>query len=348
MKENFLFTIQRNVFLLIFFFTPFIIKCQSSPPADSFYVANWNVENLFDVEDDPLKNDSEFLPESDKQWTEDRLEKKLNNLTRVINYMNNGCGPDILGVEEIENINVLKFLAYKIKDHDYIIAHRESPDERGIDAALIYDRSKFDIVKIDTLRVNLPTNYNTRFILQVTLKHKASGENVNFFVNHWPSRRGGEEKSEKNRFAAAEVLKARVDLLKKNGSNNIIIMGDFNDEPGNLSLTNVLSAVKFDCGDNQKNFLLNASYKKFERGEGSYNYKSDWNMLDQIIISSELQDGKEIEYVCDSFEVIEPPFAIAKEGSRKGAMTPTYSGDKYIGGYSDHFPVGAKFYYHKK
>lgn len=348
MNEKFLSAIQRNVFLLIFFFTPFIIQCQISEPADSFYVANWNVENLFDVEDDPLKNDSEFLPESDKQWTEDRLEKKLNNLTRVINYMNNGCGPDILGVEEIENINVLKFLSYKIKDHDYIIAHRESPDERGIDAALIYDRSKFDIVKIDTLRVNLPTNYNTRFILQVTLKHKASGENVNFFVNHWPSRRGGEEKSEKNRFAAAEVLKARVELLKKNGSSSIIIMGDFNDEPNNLSLTNVLSASKFECNNSRKNFLLNTSFEKFEEGIGSYNYRSDWNMLDQIIISNKFQDGKGIEYVCDSFEVIKPPFAIASEGNRKGAMIPTYSGKKYIGGYSDHFPVGAKFYYLKK
>lgn len=172
---------------------------------DSLYIASWNVENLFDTIDDPNKNDSEFLPTSAKEWDFAKLDFKLHNLAQVINYMNNGKGPDILGLQEVENISVVKRLIYKLNERDYIVAHRESPDERGIDASLIYDRKVLDIISVDTLLVKLPTNYNTRHILHVTLKHKITNVSLHVFVNHWPSRRGGEVKSEPNREAAAKV-----------------------------------------------------------------------------------------------------------------------------------------------
>ncbi len=334
--------------IILYLLLPITGICQTGNNIDSFYVANWNIENLFDTSDDPTINDSEFLPESNRQWTDDRLLTKIKNLSKVINYMNNGCGPDILGFQEVENINVLKLLIYQFRDRDYIIVHRDSPDERGIDVALIYDRNTFDIHSVDTVQVELPTRYKTRLILHVGLIHKESNSIIHFFVNHWPSRRGGETKSEANRFAAASALRRKVDSLFSVNENRIIIVGDFNDEPGNRSIKNVLAANKIDCDDmNESNKLSNAAFTKFEQGEGSYRFGSDWNMLDQIIISSRFITDKKLKYDCDSFEIIKPDFIIAKEGEKKGSILPTYSGTKYYGGYSDHFPVGTKFFYTK-
>ena len=197
--------------LLLLFFIPFTTYCQVNDKENSFYVASWNVENLFDTFDDPYINDSEFLPESNKEWTEDKFQKKLSNLAKVINYMNDGCGPDILGLVEIENVNVLKWLVYKFKDRDYVIVHRDSPDERGIDAALVYDRKIFGIVAIDTIRVEIPTGTPTRYILHATLRHLNSNSIIHYFVNHWPSRMGGEVKSEPNRISAAKTLRREID-----------------------------------------------------------------------------------------------------------------------------------------
>lgn len=312
---------------------------------NTFYVASWNVENLFDTFNDPNTIDEDFLPESDNQWTEDRFQQKLVNLAKVINYMNDGCGPDVLGLVEIENINVLKWLVYKFKDRDYIIAHRDSPDQRGIDAALIFDRKVFGIVDIDTIRVNIPTGTPTRYILHVTLKYLRDDSIVHFFVNHWPSRRGGEVKSEQNRIAAAKMLKKELEkIFDADKSSNVIMMGDFNDEPDNKSITQILGAHDFDC-DSKKvdGTLLNLSFKTKANGGGSYLFGSTWNMIDQMIISPGLNDGKNLEYVCNSFKVIKPEFMIAKEGDRKNGPLPTYSGNRYLGGYSDHFPIGAKF-----
>ncbi len=334
----------RSSFILVLLFVT-ITTGQIKEYDNSFYVASWNVENLFDTFNDPNTNDEDFLPESNNQWTEDRYEQKLTNLAKVINYMNNGCGPDVLGLVEVENINVLKWLVYKFKDRDYIIAHRDSPDQRGIDAALIYDRKVFGIVDIDTLKVNIPTGTPTRYILHVTLKLLADNSLIHFFVNHWPSRRGGEVKSEPNRVAAARILKKEVDkIFARDKYSNVIMMGDFNDEPNNKSIMQVLKANDFDC-ENRKfeGELLNLSYSNQKKGEGSYLFGSNWNMIDQMIISPSLNDGQNLEYICNSFTIIKPEFMIAKEGDRKNGPLATYSGIRYQGGYSDHFPIGASF-----
>jgi len=340
-----------NLLLILFLLLPFSISCQINQHKDTIFIAAWNVENLFDTEDDPIKNDSEFLPASKKQWTEDKLEQKLSNLVRVINFMNDGCGPDILALEEVENINVVKRLLYKLPYRDYVIVYRESPDERGIDVTLIYDRDIFKIISADTLRVNLPNGAKTRYILHVTLNHKLSNTNLQIFVNHWPSRLGGQVKSEPNRIAAAKVLKGKVDsLLSINDKEQIIILGDFNDEPDNTSIKEILNAKEFNCESTniQPKELINLAYKSFLSGKGTYLYGSDWNMLDQIIISSSLFDRMNLDYICDSFEIIQPSYMVQKSGEKIGAPIPTYSGNKYIGGFSDHYPVGAKFYFIKE
>lgn len=339
MKE----TIVKLLVLLIFL--PQILYCQTEKK-ETLYFAQFNIENLFDAIDDPAIDDTEFLPESEKFWTEGKVNAKLNNLAKVINYLNNGKGPDVLAIEEVENFNMMKRLCYALKDREYIPAHRESKDARGIDVGLLYDRKVFEIEDLKTIEVILPTRYPTRDILHVTLKHRSSGEIIHFFVNHWPSRSGGKEKSNPNRIAAAKTLRyALEDLFEHEPNANVVLLGDFNDEPMDQSVYRTLRADDFNCGDEHKpNSLLNLAYKKAENEEGSYLYQKNWDMIDQIIISSALNDGKKLEYECDSYEILKPDFMIIQSGNRAGGALPTYMGSKYIGGYSDHFPVGARFF----
>ncbi len=337
----------KALLVTIPFFTANNLFAQEFKLSDTLYIATWNVENLFDTDDDSLTNDSEFLPGSEKDWTEERLEIKLKNLTHVINYINNGCGPDVICFQEVENIIVLKRLMYKMPSRDYIIAHRDSPDERGIDACLMYDRNVFDIEEIIPIEVKIPSGYKTRDILHVVLIHRESETKLHFFVNHWPSRRGGEVESEKNRIAAAQILRTNVDsLLQNEDDKQIIILGDFNDEPDSKSIDSVLKAKDYLCDENisDKSELLNLSYKLFSEGFGTYQYRGDWNMLDQIIVSQNFIDYGNLKYKCGSFEIVKPDFMLIKTGSKKGAPSGTYGGNKYYGGYSDHFPVGIKIY----
>ncbi|KAF0153375.1 MAG: endonuclease/exonuclease/phosphatase family [Ignavibacteria bacterium] len=332
--------------ILALVFIPQILSCQTEKKT-TLYVASFNVENLFDAVDDPEKDDAEFLPESEKFWTDGKINVKLNNLAKVINYMNNGVGPDVLAIQEVENFNMMKLLCYALKDREYIPAHRESKDPRGIDVGLLYDRKLFEIEDLKAIEIVLPNGFPTRDILHVTLKHKTSGEVFHFFVNHWPSRRGGKEKSDINRQAAAKILKSLLnELSDKTPEANVIILGDFNDSPFDPSISKVLSALDFECQPNLvKKELLNLAYKKADQKDGSYLFARNWEMIDQIIASPNFIDAKRWEYECNSYEIIKPEFMIIPSGDRKGGALPTYMGTKYIGGFSDHFPVGARFYY---
>ena len=308
---------------------------------DSIFIASWNVENLFDTIDNPNTNDEEFTPSGSKEWTLERYNRKIENLSKVLSEMNSNTGPDILGLVEVENKSVVEDLAAKASFKAYSVVHFESPDFRGIDNALLYDNKKFDFISANTYKVILDSNKTTRDILRVSLKNKNDGEIFNFFVNHWPSRRGGLADSEANRISAAEVLKSAVDsLYSVNENSNIIIMGDFNDETDNRSISEILQSKNFKCDDDQSDkYLLNTSAQRDELGEGTYLYQKNWNMLDQIIISKSLDDNKGWEYKCDSFDIFKKDYMITKEGYFKGAIIPSYGGRKYLDGYSDHYPV---------
>ena len=261
------------------------------------------------------------------------------NLAKVMKNMNEGKAPDVIGLEEVENIMVCKYIAYEFTDRDYIICHRQSPDKRGIDNALLYDRNVLDVVSIEAIHVDIPNGNPTRDILYVSLKHKESGDTLHFFVNHWPSRRGGVEFSEPNRIAAAKILRNKLDSLQNYNPNaEIIIMGDFNDEPDNKSIKEVLQGYP-GTYVNGKNELINLAADKYNEGEGTLLYKSDWSMLDQIIISSSFMNSKKFELIPESFLIVKPDFMIQKEGKYAGSPKPTYGGKKYLGGFSDHFPV---------
>ncbi|HEY7751577.1 MAG TPA: hypothetical protein VH917_04740, partial [Ignavibacteriaceae bacterium] len=297
------------------------------------------------------KDDSEWLPQSEKEWNTERIDKKYFNLARVIRSMNNNHGPDLLGVCEVENKMVLDSLTIKfLSDLDFKVAHLESPDNRGIDNALIYRSNKFKLLNVQADTVLLADNYPTRLIFGANLLTTAN-EKVTVFVNHWPSRRGGEQSVE-SRIIAAKTLNKSVDKILQNEPNSkIIIIGDFNDNPNDVSILEHLKAEPIICDsvtdinlqiDVQSN-LFNLSYESYGKGIGSYKYKEDWNMLDQIIVSRDLILNENFSYICNSFEVYKPNFIVTKSGNYKGAPFPTYGGSRYLGGYSDHYPVLAKF-----
>jgi predicted extracellular nuclease len=321
---------------------------------DTLYVAFWNLENLFDTEDDPEKNDAQFLPDGDREWTEERLDKKLYNLARVIRSMNNYYGADILGVCEVEHQSVLEVLTNKfLADINYKIAYLESPDKRGIDNGLLYNADKFLVLSVSSDTVHLADNWPTRLILKVKLLSKWK-DTLSVYVNHWPSRSGGREQSEPKRVSAANRVRKSVDEeFKSNPNAKIIVIGDFNDEPSDISMINSLRALALSCDSPigisavEGSDLYNISYSAYNDSVGTYLYRGDWNMLDQIIVSGNLITNPALKYICNSFEVYNPHFIVTRSGRYKGAAYPTFGGRRYLGGYSDHFPVIAKFLFMK-
>jgi predicted extracellular nuclease len=339
--------ILKTILLVTFIF---YFNCNAQTE-DTLVVAFWNLQNLFDTIDDPNKNDESFLPDGDMEWTEDRLDKKMYNLARIIRMMNNGNGPDILGVCEVENQEVLMEMVNKyLSDIDYEIAYIESPDNRGIDNGLIFKSDKFTLLSLQADTVHLSDGWPTRLIFGVNLLTDEN-EKIAIFVNHWPSRSGGQVESEPNRIAAAQTLHNAVDrIFLTDEIANIFLIGDFNDDPVNVSVLETLQAHPIKCDSlptdfeiNSEGELFNLSYQSFESGEGSYKYRDTWNMLDQIIVSGSVITGNDINYICNSFEVYKPKFIVTQSGSYEGTPFPTYGGRKYLGGYSDHFPVIAKF-----
>jgi len=319
---------------------------------DTLFVAHWNLENLFDNLDDPKTKDEEFLSSGTKEWTDERIEKKLYNLARVIRSMKNNNGPDLLGVCEVEHKSLLDTMILNyLSDKNYKVAYLESPDGRGIDNGIIYNSEVLTLLSTKGYETKFNDGYDTRLILLGSFLYN-SKDTVYFFVNHWPSRRGGEEESQPRRIKVANTLRNVVDsLLKVNDKSKIVIVGDFNDEPTNKSITETLKAQPFFCDslDHEKlpedsgTELFNTSYKAWSEGLGSFFYQQDFGMLDQIIISKDLLLGTELNYVCNSFDVYKPYLMVTRTGKFQGAPFPTYGGSRYLGGYSDHFPVTAKF-----
>ncbi len=308
---------------------------------NEYTVVSYNVENLFDTVDDPKIPDEEFLPESEKKWDNERYQKKLNDLSRVISEINEKELPEIVGLVEIENRVVLEDLIQTgpLKDQGYTIIHEESPDFRGIDVALIYRKDAFKELMHETLPVVFPDNpeFKTRDILHVTGQIK--NKTVHIFVNHWPSRIGGDEKTEPKRVLAASVLKSKIDdILALDPKARIIIMGDMNDEPTNKSLVETLGAKSPDSGAK----LVNLMIPDDNSGLGTYFYSGNWNMLDNLVVSDELISGKRIQIVDQKGFIYSSDWMIYT--NKTGDKTPnrSYVGNKYVAGVSDHFPVYLK------
>ena len=303
-----------------------------------YTVVSYNVENLFDTVDDPKIPDEEFLPASEKKWDNEKYQKKLTDIAEVISEVNQKELPEVVGLVEVENQTVLEDLinAGKLKGRNYAIIHEESPDYRGIDVALIYRKDAFKEIKHEVLPVIFPDDpeFKTRDILHVTGKMR--NKIVHVFVNHWPSRIGGDEKTEPKRVLAASVLKKRVDqILVEDPKARIIIMGDMNDEPANKSLKETLGAAAPGSGAP----LVNLMMPDDVAGKGTYFYSGNWNMLDNLVVSEAVLKGKGMKVEDEKGNIFSNDWMIYT--NKNGDKTPnrSYVGNKYVGGVSDHFPV---------
>ena len=336
---------KKDIFLILFLFIYSISFAQDNKynVNKNFTIVSYNIQNLFDTFDDPEKIDEEFTPFGKKHWTDKRFNKKINHISKVLCSINKNELPEIIGLYEIENDYVLKALIKQVclAKGNYKIVHEESPDIRGIDVALLYRPDEFQYLSHKKISINYPFNKKskTRDILYV--KGVASNtDTLHIFVNHWKSRCGGQVKSEPKRIYSAKVLRQNVDsLLKINHNAKIIIIGDLNDEPSNKSIDNVLNANNKRRNTTYKD-LYNLMYDKQSEGKGTYYYKKNWNMLDNLIVSQSLINNKKTYSVSyNSGKIFHPEWLCYKDKS--GVLVPnrTYGGNNYYGGYSDHFPV---------
>ncbi|WP_163707800.1 endonuclease/exonuclease/phosphatase family protein [Mangrovibacterium lignilyticum] len=312
----------------------FFVSCQSGKEFRHLTVVSYNVENLFDTIDDPHTRDNEFLPEGDKKWTSERYEKKLNDIARVLTAINPDDLPEIIGLTEVENRQVLDDLVNTdaMVPGDYQIVHQDSPDKRGIDVALLYRPVEFNFISFEAIPVD--PGFATRDILHVHGTFKK--EDFHFFVNHWPSRIGGLEKSEPNRLVVAETLKAKVDeVLADDPDAHIVIIGDMNDEPQNKSLKEVLGAGIPDSDLALVNLMMPLALEK----KGTYNYRGNWNMLDNLVVSSNLLDKKGFQVSPATGYIFREAWMEYTNKEQEVSPNRTYGGPNYYGGVSDHFPV---------
>lgn len=330
----------------ILFFVAFACFCAFLRAQEKLRVVSYNVENLFDTMDNPDKDDDEFLPKGLMRWNDYKYWTKLRNITRVITAIGEMESPAIIGLVEIENDSVLFDLcrrsSLRAQKYEYLCTN--SPDVRGVNVGFLYQRDKFKLLSKNEYVVT-PLEKDgrpTRNILHV-VGRVISGDTLDVFVCHFPSRRDGQMASEPYRMKAAKTLKTKTDsLFAIRSSANILIMGDFNDQPNDKSLAAVLNAVSLKSDTISSKQLVNIFRHRFgETDFGTYKYQGEWDLIDQFIVSGNLLSGSaSISIVKDSPRIFQPDFLREKDVTY-GGFKPfrTNLGPNYLGGFSDHFPI---------
>jgi endonuclease/exonuclease/phosphatase family metal-dependent hydrolase len=311
----------------------------------SVRVMFYNTENFFDTIKDPKTDDAEFTPTGKAQWTSERYQHKLDNISKVLAAMSEQDAPLVIGLSEVENRKVSEDLANapSLKKYDLGVVEQDSPDPRGIDVALLYSRKLLTITATEYLTVKLPgSDVGTRDILYVkgTVKGTVKGVELHLFVNHWPSRRDGREASAPRRCAAATVLKNKVSAITAADRNaRIIIMGDLNDNPTDSSITSVLGASDI-IEPYSRDKLYDLMCKPYKEGKYSLRYHQENDVFDQMIVSESLIDKTAATHIKDNEGKIFKEKWMLFNHPKYGEMpNRTYSGPKYHGGFSDHLPV---------
>ncbi|ARN78365.1 endonuclease/exonuclease/phosphatase [Nonlabens spongiae] len=305
----------------------------SSQAFEQYTLAFYNLENLFDYTRNKRILDADFTEDGRLQWTRSRYSKKLDRMARAIGkigYNEIGRLPHIIGVAEVENNNVIEDLlrqpAFKGRDYGYV--HYDSPDERGIDTALLYDRRYFKVERSEALHVYLEDDRGvkdtTRDILYV--RGALAGFSINIYVNHWPSRRDGADCTNSKRVEVARQLLQKISTTAAQGQT--VIMGDFNDEPEDESLQEL-------CAAGFKN--VTQSLKNLRRGTVSHKFK--WYLFDQILISAGLENDNPDHLYFYKANIFDDITLRQWKGRYRGQPARTFVGNRYKGGYSDHFPV---------
>lgn len=337
---------NKHILLLLLF----LVFLNTLSAQDTKYkvgaIGFYNLENLFDTLDTPDVRDTEFTPDGSKGYTTEVYRKKLNSLAKVISQVGTEMTPDglsILGVSEIENRSVLEDLVKEnvITDRRYQIVHYDSPDKRGIDVGLLYNPKYFTVEKSRAIPLMIYDDAGERKFTRDVLHVEGlyDGEKLHIFVNHWPSRRGGEKVSAPGRKAAARLNKTVIDSLQANDPMaKIIIMGDLNDNPTNESVTKILDAKK-KREATKKTGIYNPYIKLYQNGGGSNAWRDTWSLFDQIMVSGGLINGEAKEtWQFYQAKVYNASYLVQKSGRYKGYPLRTFVGDTYQGGYSDHFP----------
>lgn len=313
-----------------------------------FRVVSWNVENLFDTQHDSLKNDQEFLPDALRHWNYTKYKKKLTDVARVITAVGEWNPPALVGLCEVENDTVLRDLTRRspLKELGYRYVMTRSADFRGIDVALLYQRDLFKLLSSRSIPIPPLKRFRpTRDLLHVS-GLLLTGDTLDVFVCHLPSRSGGAKESEPYRLHAARLLRAEVDsVMNCRSLPQILIMGDFNDYPTNQSIRNILEAeAPTDAPSPQRLYHLLARKAK-SKAFGSYKYQGEWGLLDHLIVSGTLLNRSSHFFTDEEkADVSLLPFLL-KDDEKYGGKEPfrTYKGMKYQGGISDHLPVYVDF-----
>ncbi len=311
-------------------------------------VAFYNVENLFSLEEDEFTVYQDRNPRGEGFYTKPVYESKLKNLAKVISEIGSdvtGTPPAIVGMCEVENRQVIEDLVNQdaLLSSDYGIIHYDSPDRRGIDVALIYQKKLF-----------VPTNTQSRELVmyrdndvtqrvytrdQLVVSGLLDGDKIHFIVHHWPSRSGGEARSRPNRLKAAALNKKIIDSLHSlDPYAKIVNMGDFNDDPTNESLKGVLKAKS-----NREQVEIMEIYNPMEdmhkKGFGTLAWRDGWNLFDQVMVSAGLLSKDYSTYQFYKAGIYNPSYLANPRGRYKGYPYRAFADGGFTGGYSDHFPV---------
>lgn len=340
--------IRLYLFAIIVFFQGFSASTysQSTNDRNIYSFMFYNVENLFDCDNDPLTNDDEFTPSGIRAWNWARFNKKIDNISKVIIAAGKWNAPVLVGLCEIENRLVLEKLisSTQLKKFGYNIIHKDSPDERGIDLAFLYRNDFIKPFDFEAIKITDKSDmeFKTRDILLVKAVFN-NCDTINVFINHWPSRYGGIAETMRYRNLAATTLKSKInELLSLNVNSRVVIMGDFNDTPEDKSLSIILNAGKENFIET-KGDLINLSYGWLNRPVLTLKNQYSWELFDQIIVS----DGFIEKSSCTKFisaEIFDAPFLMEPDTKFGGfKLKRSYIGYKYQEGFSDHLPVLIRF-----
>lgn len=342
MKKTVLTAIATAFVALVFGFSERANAQQKNASVQVAGIAFYNFENLFDtIPNNPENRDEEFTPAGSRQWDGNKYREKVHNLAYAISQFKTRTtpyGPAIIGISEIENRSVVEDVVSQpeLANLNLQIVHHDSPDARGVDVGLIYNPRYFKLENVTNHRLTA-VPFRTRD--QMCVVGRLLGQRIGVIVNHWPSRLGGQERSEPNRVAAAELCVAIADSLWNiDPEIGVIIMGDLNDDPMDKSCAKIIGAKK-DPKDVGAHGFYNPWWAKLDKGIGTLAYKSAWNLFDQIIISGNLVDAPDNKWKFFEARVLNFDFLKDNEGNRVGYPKRTYSAGSYLGGYSDHFPT---------
>lgn len=337
---------NRSLFLLVLFVSVLFSAEIKADKLETFAIGFYNLENLFDTINDPsLRNNDEFTPTGTNKWGTMKYNAKLKNMSYAISKIGvtkyTPDGVAILGVSEIENRSVLEDLVKQpsIVDRNLQIIHHDGPDRRGVDCALLYNPKYFTVTSWKSIPFKIADRPTFRSRDQLLVTGILAGEEIHILVNHWPSRYGGEVSSRPLRVAAAELSKSIADsLLAINPDAKIVIMGDLNDDPTNVSCAKILNA-KRNITEVEKGGLYNTMWPIFAKGNGSLGYQDTWCLYDQIIISYDWlgKDYSTLKFVKP--EVFNKDFLTEQAGKRKGYPMRTHASGVWRNGYSDHYPT---------